>query len=310
MTCRCYDGHLERGYSNILLIGEGRNYVNDHYIDVNCVVCGRYEEIYNREMRDIYTKKISIEGMKMNSAIFVKEYQYVKELLGLSQIEDENIYEMMVAIVDAYRTNYYLYWEGYSFQYVRKAIVTVLLSNKYDDCSKKFLSAMKKELKNIANESFCLEVLLENLQSQDFDSESQKKYGPAGVKQTGCFEGQSYSEKYLEKKNYQRLKKEIKGEIFSLQKGILQKLVLILRQNYKCRSFAELKVDRKISLASIKNFVNEKHRDSIFLKGYSIIFESILDSEFLTEKDINERNYNDKIKKLKKVDEFVTKYLK
>ena len=309
MTCQCYDGHLGRGRDNILLLGERRPSVYDNFIFVNCIRCGCGEEIYNRELNDVPAKTISVESMKISNGVFVREYQYILSLIGSAKVKDDAVSEMIVAVIDAYRTNYYMYWERYLFENVRKAIVTVLSSKKYDDCGKNFLTLMKRELEKTAGEPFDLEEFILNASSGYFDEESQKKYGPAGVRQMGCAEGQTYNEKYLERKVYQRTKHQIKGKIFRLQKGIVQKMVQILHQNYKCKDFGELKVDRKISLATIKSFVNHPSRDSIFLRGYSIVFQNILNFEFSTSKDINERNYKEKIEKLEKVDWFVSKYL-
>ena len=310
MECNCYDGHLNRGRGNILLIGNVISGIHDRYFQVNCIRCGNGEEIYERELRDVYAKRIGIARIQFSHGVFVREYNYVKELLSSLQVKDETIYEMILAIVDAYRGNYYMYWEKYSFQYVRKAIVTVLLSEEYDNCSKSFLLAMKKELKRITNESFCLEVLLENLQPQYFDDESQRKYGPAGVIQMAYVKDLSYNQKYLERKNYERNRKKIKSNILELQKGIVNKLVLILRQNYKCKDLSKLKDYGKISLISIGQFVNDDCRDSIFLKGYSMVFRHIFKFEFTTFRDINESNYKEETIKLERIDEFVSKYLK
>lgn len=305
----CRIGNLNRDHSSILLIGEGRQYGYDHYIQVNCVRCGCGEEIYDREFRDYNAKKINIADIHFPYSVFVREYQYVQELLGLKQVENETIYEIIIAIVDAYRKNYFMYWEEYIFEDVRKAIVNVLLLKKYDECSKKFLAAMYKELKKIVQEPFDLEEFLQNVKSEDFGIEFHKKYGPAGVMQIGCAEGRTYSEKYLERKVYLRTKRDINNHILRLQKRIIQNMVRILKQNYKCRDFHQLKIDGRISFASIKYFVNDLNRDSIYLKGYVLIFREILKIEFVTAKDINEGNYKEKLEKLEKVDEFVSRYL-
>ena len=309
MECNCHNGYLDLNRGNILLVGNVISGIHECYFQVNCIKCGNVQEIYERELKDVYAKRIRITGIQFSHGVFVREYNYVKELLGLLQVKDETIYEMILAIVDAYRKNYYMYWEKYSFQYVRKAIVTVLFSKEYDNCSKSFLLAMKKELKRITNESFCLEVLLENLQPQYFGDESQRKYGPAGVIQMAYVKDLSYNQKYLERKNYERNGKKIRSNILDLQKGIVNKLVLILRQNYKCKDLSKLKDYGKISLISIGQFVNDDCRDSIFLKGYSMVFRDILKFEFITFRGIDESNYKEETIKLGRIDEFVSKYL-
>ncbi|MDD2375965.1 MAG: hypothetical protein PHD15_01745 [Clostridia bacterium] len=309
MECSCSQNCLDRGRGNILLLGEGKTYTYDYYIFVSCIKCGCSEEIYNRELSDVPAKKISVISTNFPYKVFVEEYKYVMQLKGSSQIQDDNIYDIMVAIIDAYRNNYYMYWEDYLFENVRQAIVKVLSLKKYDNCSKAFLAAMKKELKITVKETFFLEEFLKNRKSEDFDQESQKKYGPAGVVQIKCIRETSNYEKYLQKKIYLRTGQEIRSNIFYLQKLILQKMVKILCQNYKFKNYSELKIKGKISLKSIQKFVNDGCRDNIFLKGYSIVFKEIFDFEFCNSKDINALNYKEKLEKLREVNEFISRYL-
>ncbi|MDD2375963.1 MAG: hypothetical protein PHD15_01735 [Clostridia bacterium] len=284
MECNCSENSLDRNTGNILLLKERTTDVYDVFFKAYCIKCGKSQEIYYKDFIFVRAKRIDIENVKFSPKVFVREYNYVMELLGSKQVQNHIVYNIMTAIVTAYEKNYNMYWEKYLFEDVRKAIVTVLSSNKYYNGKKTFLERMNIELKKVSKELFSLEEFQKNVKFEEFDEVTQKKYGPYDII-------------------------EIKSDILKLQNLILQELVKILHQNYKGGDLNKIKSNDKLSLKSIQEFVNAVHRNNIFLRGYSIVFKDLFNLKFVTSDDINSGNYKEILLKLEKASKFVLKYL-